>query len=145
MNQVHVLTNYLVLGAVLFALGSVGFLVRRNLIIMFLSVEMMLQGVALNLVAFGRHHENYQGQSFTIFVLTIAACEAAIAMALFVVLYQRHKTLDVQSWSKLSEEAAGTVHPTESAPAVAAPVELPHLTPAGHEPRLPLRKVAKHV
>ena len=57
------LHNYLVVGAILFVLGAIGFLTRRNLITMFLSVEMMLQGVALNLVAFGRYHGNLQGQS----------------------------------------------------------------------------------
>src|SRR5204862_3020497 len=73
------LYNYLVVGAILFALGMVGFLARRNLIIMFLSAEMMLQGVALNLVAFARFRGNLQGQAFTLFILTVAACEAATA------------------------------------------------------------------
>ena len=57
-----VLSNYLILGAALMALGAVGFLARRNLIVMFLSAEMMLQGVALTLVGFGRYHGNWTGQ-----------------------------------------------------------------------------------
>src|SRR5262249_39932877 len=82
MNPVPMLPAYLTVGAILFVLGMVGFLARRNLIIMFLCVEMMLQGVALNLVAFARYRGNLQGQAFTLFILTVAACEAAIALAL---------------------------------------------------------------
>ena len=66
------LHHYLVVGAILFCLGLVGFLARRNLIVMFLCAEMMLQGVAINLVAFGRFWANFSGQAFTIFVLVIA-------------------------------------------------------------------------
>ena len=76
------LTNYLLIGAALMALGMLGFLSRRNLIVMFLSAEMMLQGTALTLVAFGRYHGNWTGQVFTIVILTVAACEASIALAL---------------------------------------------------------------
>ena len=61
-------TNYLIVGAVLFVLGMVGFLVRRNLIVMFLSAEMMLLGVGLNLVAFDRIHGGLDGQILTIFI-----------------------------------------------------------------------------
>ena len=68
-----VLRNYLLVGAVLFALGMLGFLARRNLIVMFLSVEMMLQGTALSLVGFGRYHGSWTGQIFTIVILTVAA------------------------------------------------------------------------
>lgn len=98
------LHNYLIVGAVLFVLGSVGFLTRRNLILMLLSAEMMLQGVALNLVAFSRYHQNSQGQAFTIFMLTIAACEAALALALVLSLHLRKRTLDSEAWSTLGEE-----------------------------------------
>ena len=83
------LHNYLVVGAVLFALGMIGFLARRNLIVMFLCAEMMLQGVAINLVAFARYRGNLQGQAFTLFILTVAACEAAIALALILMLFRR--------------------------------------------------------
>src|ERR1700757_2213533 len=90
--------HYLVVGAILFALGLIGFLARRNLIIMFLCAEMMLQGVAINLVAFARYRGNLQGQSFTLFIITVAACEAAIALALIVTLYRRSGSLDVSLW-----------------------------------------------
>jgi len=84
-----ILRDYLVVGAVLFALGMLGFLSRRNLIVMFLSAEMMLQGVAVSLVGFGRYHGTFTGQVFTIVILTVAACEASIALALIVILFNR--------------------------------------------------------
>src|SRR5579871_6101395 len=92
------LHHYLVVGAILFALGMIGFLARRNLIVMFLSAEMMLQGVAVNLVAFARYRGNLQGQAFTLFILTVAACEAGIALALILMLYKSKHTLDVSDW-----------------------------------------------
>ena len=64
------LINYLTIGAALFALGMIGFLARRNMIVMFLSAEMMLQGVAINLVAFARYRGNLHGQAFVLFILT---------------------------------------------------------------------------
>src|SRR5437868_9693123 len=95
--------HYLVVGAVLFALGMIGFLARRNFILMFLCAEMMLQGVAINLVAFGRYRGNLQGQGFVLFLLTVAACEAAIALALVLMLYRSRKSLDVSVWQDLRE------------------------------------------
>src|SRR6476646_8345052 len=97
------LHSYLVVGAVLFCLGAIGFLARRNLIVMFLSAEMMLQGVAINLVAFARYRGNLQGQVFVLFILTVAACEAAIALALILGLYKRRHSLDVSLWQDLRE------------------------------------------
>src|SRR5436190_4325497 len=97
------LHHFLAVGAILFALGAIGFLARRNLIVMFLSAEMMLQGVTLNLVAFARYRGNLQGQAFTLFILTVAACEAAIALALILMLYRRRRSLDVSVWQDLRE------------------------------------------
>src|SRR3954471_15731821 len=94
-----VLRNYLLVGAALSAIGMLGFLARRNMIVMFLSAEMMLQGTALTLVAFGRYHGNWTGQVFTIVILTVAACEASIALALILVLYNRKASLDVTLWN----------------------------------------------
>ena len=74
----------LLVSAVLFALGMVGFLTRRNLILMFLCTELMFQGAAIAFVAFGRMHLDPQGQVFVIFILTVAAAEAALALALVV-------------------------------------------------------------
>src|SRR3954462_5302571 len=90
-----ILRNYLLVGAALFSLGMLGFLARRNLIVMFLSAEMMLQGTALSLVAFGRYPGNWTGQVFTIVILTVAACEASIALALILILFNRRTALDV--------------------------------------------------
>ena len=97
------LSNYLLVGAALMALGMLGFLSRRNLIVMFLSVEMMLQGTALSLVGFGRYHGNWTGQVFTIVILTVAACEASIALALIVILFNRRSSLDVTLWQDIRE------------------------------------------
>jgi NADH-quinone oxidoreductase subunit K len=82
----------------LFGLGLIGFLSRRNLIIVFLSTELMFQGVVVNLVAFGGLHQNLQGQSFALFLLAIAAVEASLALALVVLLFRRKGTLDVDAW-----------------------------------------------
>ncbi len=92
------MTHYVIVGAVLFALGLVGFLSRRNLIIVFLCTELMFQGVIVNLVAFSRLHENLEGQSFALFLLAIAAVEASLALALVVLLFRRKGTLDVDVW-----------------------------------------------
>jgi NADH-quinone oxidoreductase subunit K len=135
------LYNSLLIGAVLFVLGTLGFLTRRNLIVMFLSAELMLQAVALNLVAFGRAHGNYHGQSFTIFVLTVAACEAGIALVLFLALYQRFNSLDVSVWHELGETDAADVEPELLATLHQMEMEqypvYPPLAPAGNEPSFP--------
>lgn len=95
------LGHYLLLAAILFVIGMVGFLVRRNMIIMFLCTELMFQGAAIAMIAFGRYHGNVSGQVFVIFILTIAAAEAALALALVVLLYRRRATLDAEAWSEL--------------------------------------------
>lgn len=136
-----VLSGYLIVGAALMALGMVGFLSRRNLIIMFLSAEMMLQGTALTFVAFGRYHGNWTGQVFTIIILTVAASEAAIALALILVLFNRRGTLDATVWQDLREPGLPRVEdrPEEAEPLepVPGPESYPQLTPAGVEPPHP--------
>ena len=92
------LWHYLVVAAILFGIGLVGFLTRRNLITMFLCAELMLQGVVINLLAFGRFQGTLNGQVIGLFVITVAACEAGLAMALFLMLYKRGKTLDSGDW-----------------------------------------------
>ncbi|MBI1337202.1 MAG: NADH-quinone oxidoreductase subunit NuoK [Phycisphaera sp.] len=101
MNDIA-LAHYLFTGAVLFALGMVGFVTRRNMILMFLCTEMMFQGVVVSLVGFSRLHGNDTGQTFVIFVLTIAAAEAALALGLVVLLYRRKRTLDAGAWAELN-------------------------------------------
>jgi NADH-quinone oxidoreductase subunit K len=139
--------HYLVVGAVLFVLGAVGFLTRRNLIIMFLSAEMMLQGVAVNLVSFARHHGNLQGQAFVLFILTVAACEAAIALALFLMLFRSKRSLDATEWQDLREPGQPPTPLDDGEPLSPEPPEapLPKLTPAGIEPEVPSREETSHV
>jgi NADH-quinone oxidoreductase subunit K len=126
--------HYLVVGAILFALGMIGFLARRNLIVMFLSAEMMLQGVAINLVAFARYRGNLQGQAFTLFIITVAACEAAIALALILMLYKRKGSLDVSLWQELREPGWESAEDEEPLPPAPKEEPLPTLPPAGKEP-----------
>lgn len=128
------LENYLVVGAVLFALGMVGFLTRRNMIVMFLSVEMMLQGVAINLVAFARFRGDLGGQVLVLFILTVAACEAAIALALILMLYKRRKSLDVSVWQGLREPDQMPIEDEEALPPGPGPQPFEHLPSAGTAP-----------
>ena len=95
------LYHYLAVGAILFAIGLVGFMARRNMIMMFLCTEIMFQGVAINLIAFSRFHMNPSGQSFVIFLLTVAAAEASLALGLVVLLFRRRQTLNVDDWSEM--------------------------------------------
>ncbi len=100
------LQHYLAVGAIMFSIGVIGFLCRRNLIVMFLSTELMFQGVAINLIAFGRYHSktgaaNLSGQAFVIFVLVIAAAEASLALGLVILLFRQKNTLDADAWREL--------------------------------------------
>lgn len=128
------LHHYLIVGAILFALGLIGFLSRRNLIILFLCAEMMLQGVTINLVAFARYRGNLQGQVFTLFILTVAACEAAIALALILMLYRRRRSLDVSLWQEMREPGEEPTVDEEPLPPAPREEPLPRLTPSGIEP-----------
>lgn len=133
------LSHYLTVGAILFTLGLIGFLTRRNLIVMFLCAEMMLQGVAINFVAFSKHHGNMHGQVFTMFIIAVAACEAGIALALFLSLYRRKRTLDVSVWQDLREQGIDETVDTE--PLLITPEEPdPVLPKAGHLPKRPLEE-----
>src|SRR5436190_13881024 len=110
MNEISLLYNYLAVGAILFALGLIGFLVRRNMIVMFLCAEMMLQGISVNLVGWGHYHGSlglpgaWGGQMLVIFIITVAACEAGIAMALILMLARGTGKLDSAAWNYLREE-----------------------------------------
>ncbi|MGF1580454.1 MAG: NADH-quinone oxidoreductase subunit NuoK [Gemmataceae bacterium] len=130
------LENYLIVGAILFVLGLIGFLARRNMILMFLSAEMMLQGVAINLVAFARYRGNLQGQSFVLFILAVAACEAAIALALILMLYRNRHSLDVSVWQDLREPDQEPTLDDDQITPQEVEEPLPRLTPAGLEPSL---------
>ena len=93
----------LVLAVVLFAIGLAGFLMRRNMILMFLSTELMFQAAALAFVAFGRMWMDLSGQLMVIFILTVAAAEAALALGLVVLLYRRKETLSNEAWADMRE------------------------------------------
>lgn len=94
---------YMLVSAVLFVVGLVGFVTRRNMIVMFLCTELMFQAAAIAMIAFGHYHMDVSGQVFVIFILTIAAAEAALALALVVLLYRRKETLSAEAWSELRE------------------------------------------
>lgn len=95
------LTHYLFVSMAMFAIGLIGFLTRRNLIIMFLCTEIMFQAAGIALIAFGRYRLDLSGQSFMVFVLTIAAAEAALALALVVLLFRNRESLDAEDWSSM--------------------------------------------
>ncbi|MFU8818632.1 MAG: NADH-quinone oxidoreductase subunit NuoK [Desulfurivibrio sp.] len=95
------LSWYMALAAILFAIGVGGFLTRRNVIIMFISIELMLNAVNLNLVAMSHFLEAIQGQVFTFFIICVAAAEAAIGLAIAVALYRRRQTVNVDEVRQL--------------------------------------------
>ena len=86
------LSWYMTLAAILFCIGVCGFLTRRNVIIMFLSIELMLNGVNLNLVALSHFMDSLRGQAFTFFIITVAAAEAAICLSIVVAVYRTFRT-----------------------------------------------------
>lgn len=135
MNEITLLQNYLVLGGALFAIGLTGFLVRRNLIVMFLCAEMMLQGVSLTLVAWGRYHGNWQGQMLVVFVIAVAACEAGIALALVLMLCHRADGLDVMSWQQTREANRDPYIDRAIPEETVESTSWPTLTPAGKRPQ----------
>jgi NADH-quinone oxidoreductase subunit K len=89
------------LAAILFAIGVCGFLTRRNLIMMFLSIELMLNAVNLNMVAMSHYMESMRGQVFTFFIITVAAAEAAIGLGIAVTLFRSKKTVHVDEVNQL--------------------------------------------
>lgn len=134
MNEVHLLHNYLTVGAALFGIGLVGFISRRNMIVMFLAAEMMLQGVSISLVAWSRFHNNFDGQILVIFVFTVAACEAAIALALVLMLFHKSGSLDIAFWQRM-REANQPAFVDRQLPEQGEPeAHWPKLAPAGVEP-----------
>jgi len=86
---------YLLLSALLFSIGAVAFLVKRNIITIFMSIELMLNGVNLAFVAFANHLHQASGQIFVFFVMVVAAAEAAVGLALIIALFRARETLNV--------------------------------------------------
>jgi len=87
--------HFLLLSAVLFALGAMGVIIRRNVIVMFMSIELMLNAGNLAFVAFAQRLGNVDGQTMVFFVMTVAAAEAAVGLAVFLALFRTRETLNV--------------------------------------------------
>ncbi|MBI4564871.1 MAG: NADH-quinone oxidoreductase subunit NuoK [Planctomycetes bacterium] len=88
------MTKYLLLSAALFVIGAYGVLGRRNLLIVLMSIELMLNGVNVALVAFSRAHQNLEGQVFVLTVIGVAAAEAGVGLALLIALFRNRRTVD---------------------------------------------------
>ena len=96
------LSNYLVLGAILFAISVIGiFLNRKNLIVLLMAIELMLLAVNMNFVAFSRFAGDLSGQVFVFFILTVAAAESAIGLAILVVLFRNMNSINVEDLDQL--------------------------------------------
>lgn len=91
------ISAYLVVGAILFSLGSLGVLIRRDPLVIFMSIEMMLNAVNLTLVAFSRQLHSMDGQIFVFFVMTVAAAEVVIGLALIVAIFRTRESINVDS------------------------------------------------
>ncbi len=89
------LTYYLLLSAILFACGVAGFLMKRNIITIFMCIELMLNGVNLAFVAFAAHWRQLNGQVFVFFVMVVAAAEAAVGLAIIISVFRTRETLNV--------------------------------------------------
>jgi NADH-quinone oxidoreductase subunit K len=88
---------YLILAAILFCIGIGAFLIKRNIITVFMSIELMLNAVNLTFVAFSHVHKAVQGQLFVFFVMVVAAAEAAVGLAIIIAIFRTRQTLDVDS------------------------------------------------
>jgi NADH-quinone oxidoreductase subunit K len=95
------LSHYLVVSAVLFAIGTAGVFLRRNLITILLSIEIMLNAVNLSFVAFGRQFGSLDGQIIVFFVMTVAAAEAAVGLAIVIGLYRHKESLNPDAFASL--------------------------------------------
>jgi NADH-quinone oxidoreductase subunit K len=93
------LSYYLTLSAVLFVIGVVGVLIRKNIIIILLSIELMLNAANINFVAFSHYLQDITGQVFVFFVMTVAAAEVAIGLAIIIALYRNRSTINVEDIS----------------------------------------------
>lgn len=93
---------YLMLSATIFCVGLIGVIVRRNMITVLMSIELMLNAVNINLVAFSQRVSNLEGQVFTIFIITVAAGEAAVGLAIIIQLYRLRSSLNVDEAKELN-------------------------------------------
>lgn len=89
------LNSYLIISAILFAIGTIGVLTRKNAIVIFMCIELMLNAVNLTFIAFSRHLGNLDGQIFVFFIMTVAAAEAAVGLALIIAFFNNKESIDV--------------------------------------------------
>lgn len=92
---------YLILSAAVFSIGVFGFLTRKNIIIMFMSVELMLNAVNISLVAFSHYMQDLRGQVMVFFIITVAAAEAAIGLAIIIALFRNKTTAHVDEMNEM--------------------------------------------
>jgi NADH-quinone oxidoreductase subunit K len=97
------LSHYLILSAILFTLGAAGFIFRRNIITIFMCIELMLNAVNLAFIAFSRFLGNLGGQLFVFFVIVVAAAEAAVGLAIIIALYRNHESLSVDKLDSMKD------------------------------------------
>ena len=95
------LEHYLVVSALLFAVGLLGVIVRRNLLVIYMSLELMLNAANLALVAFSRYSQDLDGQVFVFFIITVAAAEVAVGLALIVAVYRRRQSAQIDELTTL--------------------------------------------
>jgi NADH-quinone oxidoreductase subunit K len=95
------LEHYLIVSALLFSLGLLGVIMRRNLLVIYMSLELMLNAANLALVAFSRFNENLDGQVMVFFIITVAAAEVSVGLALIVALYRKRQTAHVEDLASL--------------------------------------------
>lgn len=91
------LSSYLIVSAVLFSIGTIGVLTRKNAIVIFMCIELMLNAVNLTFIAMSRHLGNLDGQVFVIFIMTVAAAEAAVGLALFIAFFNHRESIDIDN------------------------------------------------
>lgn len=95
------LNNFLILGAFLFCTGLYGVLARRNAVLVLMSIELMLNAVNINLVAFSAFRENVNGQVFALFIITIAAAEVGVGLAIVLLMYRNSRSVDLDRADQL--------------------------------------------
>lgn len=95
------INSYLILSALLFAIGTIGVLTRRNAIVIFMCIELMLNAVNLTFIAFSRYLGNLDGQVFVFFVMTVAAAEAAVGLALMIAYFKNRESIDVEDMNMM--------------------------------------------
>jgi NADH-quinone oxidoreductase subunit K len=95
------LEHYIVLSAILFVIGGYGVLVRKNLLMLFFSTEIMLNSVNIALAALSNHYQDLTGQMFAFFIIAIAASEVAIGLGLLIIWYKRHGSIDLNTMTSM--------------------------------------------